>query len=318
MNKNDRDFTNKKAKILVVEDDRTTRELICAAMEDKGHFVFRTTNGEECLEKCQQLQPDLILLDGIMPKMDGFECCKRLQEVLKEDCPPVLMITSLDDRESEDRAFAVGATDYVTKPIHWPVLFQRVKRLLQTHWAMQELEKLNKELSRLASLDGLTQIPNRRSFDDYLGTEWNRMAREKSPLSLILCDVDYFKLYNDTYGHQAGDRCLQQVAEILDKQARRPADFVARYGGEEFAVVLPKTQAAGAIEVAEIMRARVKSLNLAHSASNISRIVTLSVGVSSIVPTNGWSIESLIEKADRALYMAKQQGRDRVIANVIY
>jgi diguanylate cyclase (GGDEF)-like protein len=313
--------------ILVVEDDKTTRVMMRSYIETQGYLVLENSDGEECLKTCQLYKPDMILLDGVMPKLDGFSCCAQLHEILEDNCPPILMITSLHDQESVDKAFAVGATDYVTKPIHWPVLLQRVKRLLQTRWVMQELKKqiekerllkeeleiANYKLRKLALIDELTQIANRRSFDRYLQQEWSRMAREKTPLSLLLYDVDYFKSYNDLYGHPAGDRCLQQIATILKKNAKRPADFVARYGGEEFAAILPRTMAKGAVVIGEQIRQQVKQMHLLHAGSFIGNVVTLSVGVASTIPVVSQSAQILINEADKALYEAKSQGRDRVV-----
>ncbi|MDJ0688864.1 MAG: PleD family two-component system response regulator [Xenococcaceae cyanobacterium MO_188.B32] len=325
----DPDFQKNPPLILVVEDNTTTRMMIRSKIEQQGYRVLENTNGEECLETCQKLKPSMILLDGVMPRLDGFSCCAKLQSILGDDCPPILIITALDDSESVDRAFEVGATDYITKPIHWPVLLQRVKRLLQTHWAMKELKRqiekerllteqleiANQKLKKIASVDELTQIANRRSFDLYLKREWHRMSREKAYLSLMLCDVDFFKLYNDTYGHQAGDRCLQKVASVLKQNAKRPADLVARYGGEEFVLILSRTTAKGAMEIGERIRQQIKELDISHASSHISTVVTISIGIASIVPIPNFPAEKLIAKADEALYWAKEQGRDRVVLN---
>ncbi|HEY9798589.1 MAG TPA: diguanylate cyclase [Leptolyngbyaceae cyanobacterium] len=177
----------------------------------------------------------------------------------------------------------------------------------------QQLEEANKELQRLASLDGLTQLFNRRRFDQSLETEWQRLARERSPLSLILCDIDYFKAYNDTYGHPAGDQCLQRVAKIIKKTVKRPADLVARYGGEEFAVILPHTDTAGAVHIAEEIRIQVKALKIPHLGSGCSQSITLSLGVATLVPCPHLANSTLIALADQALYQAKAAGRDRTI-----
>jgi diguanylate cyclase (GGDEF)-like protein len=221
------------------------------------------------------------------------------------------MITGLDDQASVDRAFAVGATDYVTKPIHFAVLRQRVRRLIQQSQLYQKLEIANRELQRLASLDGLTGVANRRRFDEYMDIEWQRMAKEKLPLSLILCDIDFFKKYNDTYGHQAGDACLRQVADALRFCAKRSVDLVARYGGEEFAVILPNIKVSAAAQVAEEMRTVVNALNIPHVQSGVSHHVTLSLGIACIEPTPSNSPTMLIAAADAALYQAKAAGRNR-------
>ncbi len=216
-------------------------------------------------------------------------------------------------RRSVDRAFEVGATDFVTKPIHWPVLRQRVRRLIQQSRLYKELEVANQELQRLATLDGLTQVANRRCFDEYINQEWRRMAREKLPLALVLGDIDFFKLYNDTYGHQAGDDCLQKVARLISNEAKRATDLAARYGGEELAVILPNTDINGALKVAEEICDKVKALGVVHEASPF-KYVSLSLGVAALTPTTQTSPQELIKAADQALYEAKAQGRDRVLA----
>ena len=306
--------------ILIVDDHHINRQQISLELEKVGYKVIVANNGKEGLIACTENHPDLVLLDAMMPIMDGFTCCRKLQELPEENRAPVLIVTFLDDNDSVNRAFEVGAADYVTKPIHWPVLLQRVKRSLQFHQAMvaqqkltKELEIANRELKMQASLDALTGVANRRRFDEYLHLEWRRMAREKFPLSLILADVDFFKLYNDTYGHPAGDECLKQVAQILQKTLKRPADLVARYGGEEFVAVLPNTSLSGAVRVAEKMLLELKAKAISHEGSTVSKYVTLSLGVTSVIPNNGSSEKMLIEVADKALYKAKSEGRDRLI-----
>lgn len=180
----------------------------------------------------------------------------------------------------------------------------------------QQLEVANQELHRLVVLDSVTQVANRRHFDEYLVQEWWRMARERLPLSLILCDIDCFKAYNDTYGHWEGDRCLKQVAQALNQAVKRPADLVARYGGEEFAVILPNTEPEGAVQVAETIRLGIKSLEIPHTNSLIGDYLTLSLGVASTVPNPETAPEKLLVATDKALYAAKTAGRDRTILNL--
>ncbi|MFB2896391.1 diguanylate cyclase domain-containing protein [Aerosakkonemataceae cyanobacterium BLCC-F50] len=177
-----------------------------------------------------------------------------------------------------------------------------------------QLKIANQELKNLVNIDSLTQVANRRRFDEHLQQEWLRLRREQAPLALILCDVDYFKLYNDTYGHPAGDKCLQQIAKTLGQITKRPGDLVARYGGEEFAIILPNTPLSGAIYIAEEIQKKVKELAIAHHSSKVSNIVTLSLGVACIIPSIYSSATTLLTCADRALYQAKEQGRDRVLA----
>ncbi|MEA5602545.1 PleD family two-component system response regulator [Nostoc sp. UHCC 0252] len=303
--------------VLIVDDEPFIRMILRHFLEREGYKIAEAQNGREALTAFNQLHPDIILLDAIMPDMDGFECCTHLELL---DCgkhTPVLMITGLEDQESVDRAFAVGAMDYVTKPIHWPVLRQRVKRLIQQSQLQQKLEAVNVELQRLVTIDGLTQVANRRRFEEYFNQEWQRLKREQRPLSLILCDVDFFKSYNDTYGHRVGDRCLQEIAQAIKDIINRPADLVARYGGEEFVVILPDTDVEGAIHVAEKICHAVRTLAIPHENSPVKAYVTISVGLTTQIPQPDSDLEEMIDEADRALYEAKAAGRDRFVQNIL-
>ncbi len=188
---------------------------------------------------------------------------------------------------------------------------QLTKEINQHRQAQIAFQKVKQELQLLATIDSLTQIPNRRCFDQYLNQEWIRLTREKVSLSLLLCDVDFFKGYNDVYGHQAGDKCLQMVAQTFKQVAQRPADLVARYGGDEFTVILPNTDLNGAIKIAEKLLTEVAKLQLPHPSSDISQIVTISIGIASQIPTREQSPEAFVSKADRALYQAKAEGKNR-------
>jgi diguanylate cyclase (GGDEF)-like protein len=302
-------------RILLVDDDLVVRAKVSESLEQDGFEVILAKNGNDGIAAYQQHRPDLILVDAVMPILDGFEFCEQLKN-LGERLTPILMITSLDDNESVDRAFASGATDYITKPINLPVLRQRVRNLVrQSHLIknqLTELQQANQDLKLLANLDSLTKLSNRRGFDDYIQKEWDRMKRIKAPLSLIMCDVDFFKNYNDRYLHPNGDKCLVKVAMSMRSTVRRSGDLVARYGGEEFAIVLPNTDALGAVSVGENVRSAIKGLQITHEASAVCPYVTVSVGVSTIIPNSENDFQALINAADRALYQAKSQGRDRV------
>ncbi len=309
--------------ILIVDDDLFMRKILVRYLERENYRVVEAENGMEALKIYQERQPDMILLDALMPVLDGFECCSRLQKLPNGDHTPVLIITALEDRESVDHAYEVGASDYVTKPIHWAVLRQRVRRLLeqsnlriQLEAANQQLAVVIEELRRLVSIDGLTQVANRRCLDEYLDQECRRSQRENNPISLVLCDIDFFKNYNDNYGHQDGDYCLKEVAQAISKCTNRPADLVARYGGEEFAIVLPNTDAEGAMNVALRATEIVRSLKLTHNFSKVANYVTISCGVATLFSFSEIQVVNLIKSADLALYLAKAEGRNCVRQNI--
>ncbi len=297
--------------VLVVDDDRLTRLLLRQALEHENYRVIEVSNGEDCLKIYEELQPNLILLDAMMPMMTGFECCERLSKLENIQHTPILIITGLEDESTINWAFQVGATDYITKPINAAILRQRVRLLIERSRLFRELENANRKLHDLATIDGLTQVFNRRFFDDYLTREWLRSIREGLPISLILCDVDCFKLYNDTYGHLAGDLCLKKVSNAISQAASRATDITSRYGGEEFAVILPNTSAKGAIHVAQRIQANVQELALPHKTSPAGEHVTLSQGVASIVPQRDNAIDEIILAADHFLYQAKKRGRNQ-------
>jgi len=268
-----------------------------------------------------------------MPEMDGYQVCQAFKADPELCDLPILFISVLDETFDKIKAFQVGGVDYINKPfqieevvarIEAHLTIQKQHRILQaeiakrkqTELALQEanlqLHEVNHKLALLANLDGLTQIANRRRFDDDLTVEWQRHLREKQPLALILIDIDYFKRYNDYYGHQRGDDCLIKIAQTIAKTPQRPMDLVARYGGEEFAVILPNTNSEGALIVAEEIREAILMLKIPHLQSKFSQYVTLSLGVASVIPTKDLTLEDLINQTDQALYQAKNQGRNQV------
>ena len=314
--------------ILIVDDDITSSLMLSRFWQKEGYRSLSIQDGQDALLVCEKELPDIILMDAIMPKMDGFNCCQALQKKYGQHCPPILMITGLNDSESVDYAFEVGATDYITKPFHWAVLRQRVRRTMQAHKdhlhlqktlkqersLLQKIRVANKELQRLATTDSLTSMANRRVFDERLLHEWKRLRRERSNLSLAIFDIDCFKFYNDTYGHLAGDHCLSEVAQIINQIARRPADLAARYGGEEFALILPNTHTEGAVFLAERVRQNLREKALIHRSSTVQPWITVSIGIATMIP-HGDSPQTLIQRADNALYLAKAQGRDRIVTD---
>ncbi len=276
---------------------------------------------------------DLVLMDVMMPGIDGIEACRRIRQSRCHADTPVIIVTALNEGETLEDAFRAGAVDYLTKPINQVELQARVTSALTLKFAMDErrvrerelerrekellevtrlLEETNERLRRLSTLDGLTGIPNRRWLMDFLEQEWRRSARDRSWLSVVMIDVDYFKNYNDNAGHQAGDDCLWMVANCLRRSLHRPADMVARYGGEEFVTVLPDTPIDGAAKVAELMRENVAKQKIPHPDSQVGSYVTISLGVASCVPGRSFVASELLTAADKVLYTAKRAGRNRV------
>ncbi|MBL1176965.1 diguanylate cyclase domain-containing protein [Pantanalinema sp. GBBB05] len=303
--------------ILVVDDNPTNLLVLSQTLKEVGLKVRVSMDGESALEQVQEDPPELILLDIQMPGIDGFETCERLK-INPLTCDiPVIFITANHGTDNIIKGLSLGAVDYIVKPFQKEEVLARVQvhlRLRLLARKVQEqaiaLQLANQQLEQLANLDGLTQVANRRRFDEQLEKEWNQLVREQVPLSLILCDIDYFKRYNDFYGHQAGDSCLKQVAKAIEQSLRRPNDFVARYGGEEFVVILPNTHYDGASYIAKSIQARVEQLRISHAHSEVAPYLTLSLGVSTMIPTHDVLATRLIATADKALYEAKRRGRN--------
>ncbi|MFH2005384.1 MAG: diguanylate cyclase [bacterium] len=300
-------MSSKKQSVLIVDDQRLNIRILSSVLEEEYH-VMSATDGDQALAIARsESPPDLILLDITMPGMDGYTVCRTLKESDETRHIPVIFATAKDDIEDETKGFAMGAVDYIPKPFKLPVVLARVR----THLRIQRHSTM---LEQMATIDGLTEIPNRRRFDDQLVDEWKRGIRSRHPLSLILLDVDHFKLFNDHYGHSLGDHCLCRVAKALEGAIHRTSDLVARYGGEEFVAVLPNTDLAGARIVAESMRRSVEELAIPHAPSETADEVTVSAGGCTLIPPrDGAEPEDLIRAADRNLYAAKGAGRNRAI-----
>ncbi|MCP4352398.1 MAG: diguanylate cyclase [Desulfobacterales bacterium] len=299
------DEESHKQKILIVDDVPENIKILGQALKYDYRVSF-ATNGEDALKIAMSDDPcDLILLDIIMPGIDGYEVCERLRANKSTKNVPVIFITSINEVKAETKGLEIGAVDYITKPFSMPIVKARVR----THL---ELKRHRDMLENLSSLDGLTGIPNRRRFDEVLKLEWKNSIREARLLSLIMIDIDYFGAYNNNYGHLAGDDCLKQVAQVLSNSLNRPKDFVGRYGGEEFSAVLPGTDNEGSVFVAEMMRQKIESMKIPHACSPVKNYITISLGTATIIPSDNFQPVVLIEGSDEALYKAKKGGRNQV------
>tara|TARA_R110000744_G_scaffold42229_2_gene95531 strand:+ start:8519 stop:9421 length:903 start_codon:yes stop_codon:yes gene_type:complete len=293
-----------KARILIVDDEPINIHVLSNALNDT-YNLFAVTSGREAIAFCMTHAPDLVLMDMDMPDINGVEACKTLKEKSETHDIPIVFVTGHGDSDAEDKCWEAGGVDFLTKPVNANTLNHRIK----SHLALKELTD---ELRRMAYQDGLTQVSNRRYFDEYLLRQQKLSQRIGSFFALLMFDIDFFKSYNDHYGHLAGDDCLRLVAKVLKQSVERPGDFVARFGGEEFAVVLPETDIAGAILVATKLLANVRELGIKHKGSPFG-VVTGSIGIAASDGSKK-TLQELIDTADRRLYVAKTSGRDQFIS----
>ncbi len=312
-------------KILVVDDSKTIRMLIAECVTAMGHEVIEAVTGMEALSCVQENRVDLALMDVQMPGIDGFETTRQIRDIKDDDWFPIIFLSSKTDDDAYTRGILAGGDAYLNKPIQ-PLRLQlqitameriyamRMKlhaahqQLLQTQEA---LLRANEELKKLSLYDQLSGLANRRHFDETMTREFNLARRNKKPLSLIICDIDFFKRYNDAYGHQGGDNCLGNIAQLLAGVVKRPTDLVCRYGGEEFTIILPGTDLAGVKVIAEKLRDAIWQGNIPHEASTIADRITLSLGTATYTGQHQ-CVDELLKVADDALYRAKEQGRNRV------
>ena len=318
-----------RVRVLLVDDQRIIAEAVHRSLQGESDIDFHwTPHGTKALQEALEWKPTVVLQDLVMPDIDGFEVVLQFRQHPEMQHVPIVVLTTRDDPQLKAQGFATGANDYLVKLPDRLELLARLRyhsaayvRLLERNEAFralreseQKLAQANIKLQQLANIDGLTGLSNRRRFDDVLKTEWQRAQRTGQILSLLMCDIDLFKLFNDSHGHLAGDECLKKVASVLGASLRRPGDLAARYGGEEFALVLPHTEPAGAMALAEHCRQQVQALALPNQPD---RDVTLSIGVASMVPSANTSPLYLIDSADRALYEAKHAGRNCVVQAAI-
>lgn len=291
------------ATVLIV-DDAKENITILAELLRSDYKIRAATNGEKALEIVfSDNPPDLILLDVIMPGIDGYEVCKRLKADSQTKSIPIIFVTGKVNEEEEIFGFNMGAVDYIKKPFNAVIVKARVSMHV-------ELKQYRDYLENMSYIDGLTGIPNRRKFDEYLESTWNLAIRASIPISMVMMDIDLFKQYNDNYGHQGGDTCLTKIAHALSSVIVRKTDFIARYGGEEFVCVLPNTDLDSAFIIAEKLRLAAVELKIPHALSSVGEFVTISAGVATMMPAKNSPNSELISSADKALYTSKKSGRN--------
>ncbi len=326
--------------ILIVDDQVQNRTLLETLLQPEGYLTLSAASGEEALASVAQHAPDLILLDVMMPGMDGYQVAGRLKANPVTSDIPIIMVTVKDDRSDRLSGLNAGAEDFLTKPVDRAELWLRVRNLLrlkkhaeaeivtlntgldrrveertqQLTQLSAELSAANESLEQLSLHDGLTGLANRRFFDTYLADQIALARRHKRSLALVMYDVDAFNAYNDHYGHPAGDECLKQIAAALRSCCRRPGDIAARYGGEEFAMILPDTDLVGAARIAEGARNAIAQLNLAHQHSPAAAHASISGGIAVLLRNADMTAQQLTAAADQALYQAKHLGRDRIVS----
>jgi diguanylate cyclase (GGDEF)-like protein len=296
----------KHGRILIVDDAMENIQILHQALQNE-HDVLFAMNGAKALEIAQHQLPDLILLDAMMPDMDGYAVCAQLRASSVTCDIPIIFVTALDTPEDETRALDAGAADFISKPVNAAVVRARVRTQLT-------VKRQSDALRELTLTDGLTGVSNRRAFDETIANEWRRCARAQVPMALLMVDIDQFKNFNDAYGHQAGDACLQQVAGAMRRAAGRPQDLVARYGGEEFAILLPQEDLDGAVAVARKLLDEVSLLSIPHARSIVTPWVSVSMGLASVTPSERDDWTALVRSADALLYRAKSEGRNRYCA----
>jgi diguanylate cyclase (GGDEF)-like protein len=296
--------TKKEFTVLITDDEKMNVDILGSILSPQYNLLI-SRNGTRALELARQHKPDLILLDVLMPDMTGFEIITKLKATDDTNKIPVIFITGLTSTEDEEKGFFLGAVDYITKPFNKSIVKARVNTHIKIIDQMRTIE-------RIGLIDPLTKISNRRGFEDRLNAEWGRSIREGLPISLLIMDIDKFKNYNDTYGHQQGDVALKSFAETSVKTLMRPTDFAARWGGEEFVILLPETNKSGAADVAEKVRQNIEAMPI-PTEDGLETRITVSIGINTIVPCLDSNIKEFIEKADQALYRAKESGRNRYV-----
>lgn len=315
-----------RSRVMLVDDQAIVAEALRRMLAGEADIDYHyCSDPTRAIDEAIIFKPTVILQDLVMPDVDGLMLLKFFRANPLVNSVPIVVLSTKEDAKTKSEAFEFGATDYLVKFPDRIEVIARIRAHSRSFMAQQqrdeayralselqrELESKNSELERLSSLDGLTGIANRRVFDEFIKKEWLRAARDHRSISLIMIDIDHFKKFNDGYGHQGGDDCLRKVANALVATVKRPSDLVARYGGEEFGVVMPDTDREGAANIAEALREAIDSMNIPHEFSTTSDHVTISLGVATMPPSGVTAPEELISRADEALYLAKESGRNR-------
>lgn len=299
---------NDELSVLIVDDDKSNRQVLKECISGMAQ-VLLAKNGEQAIEKSMALLPDLIVLDIVMPDMDGFSVIETLRNRSQTQHIPIIFITGSDSEEVEMKGLKLGAVDVLSKPLHPGVVQARIYTQLQNVFQKRLLDAL-------VHIDALTTIANRRHFDEVLEKQWNESLKHKTPLSLVILDVDYFKDYNDCYGHQAGDSVLKKIALSLKQSLEQTQGMVARIGGEEFAIVLPDTSLESAVELVQNAIKTVSDLQIEHKNSECDCVITLSAGIhSKLAQDTHYDARSALGLADKALFKAKAAGRNQVMTS---
>lgn len=309
---------DEKPTLLLVDDERLHINILNNMLKET-YEIKVALNGRQAFERAISApQPDLILLDVQMPELDGFKVLTLLQKDMRTKEIPVIFITAMDSEGDETKGFKLGAVDYITKPFSPAIVNARIKIHLKLLKQKCELQEMHQQVLALSFTDALTGIANRRRFNEFLEQEWTRSSRVESSLGLLMMDIDYFKLYNDHYGHSGGDKCLKQIAETLIKQVIRSPDLLARYGGEEFVCVLPGVKLEELQKIGQRILDAIRTLAIVHENSDVADIVTLSIGGTVIKPNlNNENSEELIKMADSLLYESKQNGRNKMTIKAV-
>lgn len=305
-------------RVLVVDDQRSTRLALTMVLKQAGYTVLEADSATAALEVFQRERPDVVLLDIEMPQHDGYWAASRIRENEVGNWTPIVFVSGMSMELNLWRGVEAGGDDYLVKPVPPVVLLAKMRSIqrqieMRRQWlfALQELRHANATLSHLSETDGLTGLLNRRGLDRHIEAAIHQAHQRRKPLTLLLCDVDHFKLYNDTLGHQAGDDCLSAIGEVFRSSCQREGQHAGRYGGEEFALVLSDTPKSGAMTFARALMNLLAAQRLPHPKSSTGDWVTVSGGITTCIPDEHTSAQGLIQRADEALYVAKGRGRNR-------